>query len=249
MTTSRSIFTSRFLNFSKSLLLASAFTSVGLSTAALANEMSAEAVAQNAQVKFVHQEQEPLHHQVLSTDFVLARDVQVLPGSATLYHLHDHDSVMVALDSGDVPQEIPAEQTPGHRVISGGSIYYKGYASKHFVHKISNVGDTPFRIIEILLLKDRQGLVLDKLGDSWTSVIDNDRVRVSKVTIQPGVTLASAPFKGPHLYLATTDGAYAVGDLQMNVKRGTMLPDSSANAEVLRNIGKEPMELVVVEPK
>jgi hypothetical protein len=230
-------------------LAAASVFGLGLSTAVSATEMDAETVAEKAQVHYVRQEQEPLHRQVLNTGFVLARDVQVLPGSGTLYHLHDHDSVMVALDSGDVPQEIPAEQTPGHRVIAGGSIYYKGYASKHYIHKINNVGDTPFRIIEILLLKDRQGLTLEKLGDGWTSVIDNDRVRVSKVTVQPGATLAAAPFKGPHLYLATTDGTYAVGDLEMDVKRGTMLPDSTAKPEVISNRGATPMDLVVLELK
>jgi len=233
----------------KSMLSVAAIAGILLSSAAMAADTDAETVAEKAQVHFVRQEQEPLHRQVLSTDFVLARDVVIPPGGATLYHLHDHDSVMVALDGGDVPQEIPAEQTPGHRVISGGSIYYKGYSTKHFVHKIANVGDKPFRIIEILLTKERQGLTLDKLGDAWTTVIENDRVRVSKVTVQPGAMLAPASFKGQHLYLATTDGSYSVGELQMDVKRGTMLPDSTAKSEVIRNAGVATMELVVLELK
>jgi hypothetical protein len=233
----------------KSMLSVAAIVGICLSSAAMADNMDAETIADKAQVHYVRQEQEPLHRQVLNTDFVLARDVVIPPGGATLYHLHDHDSVMVALDGGDVPQEIPAEQTPGHRVISGGSIYYKGYSTKHFVHRIANVGDKPFRIIEVLLTKEQQGLTLDKLPDSWTTVIDNDRVRVSKVSVQPGASLAAASFKGPHLYLATTDGSYAVGELQMDVKRGTMLPDSTAKPEVLRNAGATPMELVVLELK
>lgn len=233
----------------KSMLFVAAIANICVSTAAMATEMDAETIADKAQVHFVHQEQEPLHRQVLNTDFFLARDVVISPGGATLYHLHDHDSVMVALDGGDVPQEIPAEQTPEHRVIAGGSIYYKGYSTKHFVHKIANVGDKPFRIIEILLTKERQGTALDKLSDAWTTVIDNDRVRVSKVTVQPGASLTPTPFKGQHLYLATTDGSYAVGELQMNVKRGTMLPDSTAKPEIIRNAGTTPMELVVLEAK
>lgn len=264
----------RSFSQAKSMLFGAVIASISFSSAVMAADMSAEAVAEkagpvaslqrdpahpqmldteflakNATVPYVHQDDEPLHRRVLDTDYLSARDVTIPPGVKSLYHLHEDDAVVVVLEGADLPQEIPGEQTPAHRVIPTGSIYFKGYSQKHFVHSVGNVDTKPFRTLEIALKAERQGLTLDKLGDAWTVALDNDRVRVSKVTVQPGATLAPASFKGNHLFIALTDASYAVGDLQLDVKKGNMLPDSASKPEVIRNTGVSQVELAVLELK
>ena len=214
-----------------------------------ATEVSVEQAAKNANVHYLSQEVEPAHHLVLATKYFSVRDVLAVPGTGTDWHLHDHDVVMVDLQGGDVPQQIPGIEQPKHRTIETGAIYYKPYASNHFIHKITNVGTSDFRIIEVAFLKDKMGIKLESLDSSWSTVIDNDRVRVSKVSIAPNTKLDAISFKGPHLFLATSDGSYAVGDLKMDIKKGTPLEDSTEKPEVLTNYGDTPMELVLVELK
>ena len=205
--------------------------------------------AVSAAEKVVPIDQEPNHHLVLETDVLRAFDVSIPAGSQSRWHAHAHDSVMVTLDGADVPSETPGKPIVKRPPIASGYIYYKPYGSESFVHRISNVDTKTFRILDIELLAAPKGLNLDKLGDAWVTTLENERLRVSKTTVQPSAVLAAASFKGPHLYVATTDGSYAVGELQMNVKRGSMLPDATAKPEVIRNTGDTPMDIVVVELK
>ncbi|KWA84108.1 hypothetical protein WL29_22345 [Burkholderia ubonensis] len=226
------------------LLLAATFAGIALSSTASAADapgFSAENVVPIAQ--------EPNHHLVLETDVLRAFDVSFPSGAQSRWHSHSHDSVMVTLDGADVPSETPGKPIVKRPPIASGYIYYKPYGSEPFVHRISNVDTKTFRILDIELLAGLQGVKLAPLGDAWSTTLENERMRVSKTTVQPNAVLAAAPFKGPHLYVATTDGSYAVGELQMNVKRGSLLPDSTAKPEVIRNTGATPMELVVVELK
>lgn len=229
--------------------IAGAIAIASIASSAYAEEVSVEQAAKNENVKYLSQEVEPAHHLVLSTDHILVRDVLAVPETGTDWHLHDHDVVMVNLQGSDVPQQIPGIEQPKHRIIETGAIYYKPYASNHFIHKITNVGKTDFRIIEIALLKEKLGVTLDQLNDGWKQVIDNDRVRVSKVSIAPNSKLETVAFKGPHLFLATSDGSYAVGDLQMQIKQGTPLVDYATGSKILNNKGNKEMDLVIVELK
>lgn len=193
-------------------------------------------------------EQEPNHHLVLSADALRVFDVTFPAGAQSRWHTHSHDSVMVTLDGADVPSETPGVVPVKRPPIASGYIYYKPYGAEDFTHRITNVDNKSFRILDVELLKPVQGLTLDSLGSSWSVVLENNRVRVSKATIPAGASLP-APFKGEHLFAVTTDASLAVGDMAMNVKRGSVLSDATAHAESIRNTGDAPIEIVAIELK
>lgn len=192
---------------------------------------------------------EPNHHLVLSTDAIRVFDVSFPSGAQSKWHSHFNDSLMITLDGADVPSQTPGQPVVKRPPIASGYIYYKPYGTENFVHRISNVDDKTFRILDIELLAPKQGVQLTQPDAAFKTVLENDRVRVTKTTFQVGGTLEAVSFKGPRLYVALNDGTFAVGDYQVNVKRGTALPAIGERTERLRNLGKDTLELAVVEMK
>jgi len=97
-------------------------------------------------------EQEPHHRWIFENQYVRVLDVVLAPGESTLFHTHSHDSIAVRLTDSKV-QEQPAggEWRPASRVQPGDSRYMEG-TNKPYTHRVKNVGNTPFHVIDVELL-------------------------------------------------------------------------------------------------
>jgi quercetin dioxygenase-like cupin family protein len=97
-------------------------------------------------------EQEPHHRWIFENQYVRVLDVVLAPGESTLFHTHSHDSIAVRLTDSKV-QEQPAdgEWKPASRVLPGESRYMEA-TNKPYTHRVKNIGNTPFHVIDIELL-------------------------------------------------------------------------------------------------
>ncbi len=80
------------------------------------------------------------------------RDKKRRPAIRRLFHTHSHDSIAVRLTDSKV-QEQPAggEWRPASRVQPGDSRYMEG-TNKPYTHRVKNVGNTLFPVIDVELL-------------------------------------------------------------------------------------------------
>jgi quercetin dioxygenase-like cupin family protein len=100
-------------------------------------------------------EQEPHHRWIFGNQYVRALDVVLAPGESTLFHIHSHDSIAVQLINSTV-QEQPSngEWRPPSRLPPGQSKYREG-TKRPYTHRVRNVGNTPFHVIDIELLAEK----------------------------------------------------------------------------------------------
>ena len=197
---------------------------------------------------------EPSHRLALTGQALRVFDVLFSPGSQSMWHSHHHDSVLVTLEGANVPSDTPGKERVSRPPMASGFIYYKGYQSEPFTHRVTNEDNKNFRILDVeILSRSPLGLSLPPLQGDRSSVIDNDRVRVSKAVIPPGQTLAPVEFKGSRLYVSMADGEYSVlangSEAIHRVTRGQYFINEQSRSESIRNTGTTPVELVFIEVK
>lgn len=136
--------------------------------------------------------QEPRHHVMFSNEYVRVIDAVIAPDDTTLFHTHSRDNVPVSISGGRMQTEVLGGSTTESTVQPGGA----WFAKASYTHRISNVGTTTLRFIDAELvsipsfasplpepIKDVPGLSLE---------IDNERVRVYRIRLDPGQST------GPH---------------------------------------------------
>lgn len=201
-------------------------------------------------------DREPSHRPVLLSDSLRVFDVLFPPGQQSLWHSHDKDSVLVCLDGADVPSEEPGKALVARPPIASGTIYYRPYASTPFIHRIRNVDTKDFRILDIEVLRAAPlGKPLASPYRQATISLENERVRVLRLSLAAGQSTEPMMFEGPHLLIALSAGAYeaamsfAATPSPHTVHRGALRMTELGGPQALRNLGHQTLELAIVEIK
>jgi quercetin dioxygenase-like cupin family protein len=127
---------------------------------------------------------EPRHHLKFENQYVRVFDVQVPPGDTTLFHIHANDYLFVSIGDANLKAEMLGGQ-PGDLIVKDGDCRY---SKAPITHRVTNIGKDLFRNITIEVLKS-PGIAADpqsKEIPGHTLVLDNDRVHVERVVIEPG---------------------------------------------------------------
>lgn len=114
--------------------------------------------------------EEPSHKRLLFTAHLRMFDVTVVPGDSTLDHLHDHDVVTVAIGQATLRTRASGGDWSDPRPVASGAVDVANYTGASAIHRIENVGTTPYRAFAIENLRDAR----------WTT---------PQVIIAPGTTL------------------------------------------------------------
>ena len=214
----------------------------------------AAAVENDTNERIVPIHEEPNHRHVLHSKSIRVFDAFFPPGKVSLYHSHEKDSVLICLDGGDVTSEEPGKELVPRPPIPSGLIYYRPYATTPFVHRIRNLSTTSFRILDIEVLKaPGSALALPKLPDIFNIALENERVRVTKLSLAPGQSTGEIKFSSPRLLAITKAGKFTFSsDSQSQVieaDRGSLDVRENAEKETITNIGNDVAEIVIVEVK
>lgn len=130
-------------------------------------------------------EKEPRHHLKFENDYVRVFDVVVLPGDTTLFHKHSNDYVFVTIGDADLFAEAQGSP-PADLLLKDGEVRFTRAPIIHRVTNPSNV--SRFRNITIEILKSPGRAADSKLDTSpgLTTVLDNERVHVERLVLEPG---------------------------------------------------------------
>jgi quercetin dioxygenase-like cupin family protein len=127
---------------------------------------------------------EPRHHLKFENQFVRVFDVLVPPGDATLFHIHSNDYVFVTIGDALLINEVMGSE-PADLILKNNEVRFtKG----PFTHRVTNVAITPFRNITVEIMKTpgRAAASTPDTSPGHSIVLDNDRVRVERLVLEPG---------------------------------------------------------------
>jgi hypothetical protein len=149
-------------------------------------------------------EQEPQHRLKFQNRRVRLFDVLLSPGYVGIYHTHIYDGVFVnietaatrAQDLGADPQDRPPRNV--------GDVYFIDYGTKPKVHRVANIGGSTYRVTDTEVLHNCGGFAPVKDSGGQSLILENDRVRVTRLKIDPGETIALHPPCG--MLVAVTAG-------------------------------------------
>ncbi len=127
---------------------------------------------------------EPRHHLKFENQYVRVFDVTVPPGDATLFHTHSNDYVFVMIGDANLKAEVMGSQPVDLNVKDGEVRFTKG----PITHRVTNPTNTVFRniTIEILGSPGSAGASTADTSPGHSIVLDNDRVRVERLVLEPG---------------------------------------------------------------
>ncbi len=152
---------------------------------------------------------EPRHHPKFENEFVKIWDVTVPGGDATLWHAHRNDNVVVTL----APAKLHLE-TLGRDPVDAEWKYGEVRFSKAtYIHRAINAGTTAFHNLTIELLKppaaNSNSSPLPN-GAGREPILENERVRVFRLSLEPGQSAPTHTHPLPGLAIAITRGELEV---------------------------------------
>jgi hypothetical protein len=214
--------------------------------------LSQQLFAQNPQTG-VPLEQEPRHRIVFENKYVRIYDALIPPGDVTLFHTHSVDSVAVAINSGKGTNEFlgkaPVDLTP----VTGNT----GFSKATYTHRVGNVGTTPLRFVgaEVKAPAEAPGVpaILDALP-GHKLVLENDRVKVYRVSIDPKQATGIRSRTLPWLRISVSRSTISVQGSGQNretldTNPGDYRWHEGGTTQLLENVGSAKYEAVEIEWK
>jgi len=200
---------------------------------------------------------EPHHHVVLQNGLVRVYRVMIPPGASTLWHEHNFDFIVLAVNGTKVQVEAPAFQQAIVATMVTGALTYTDYAGKHFIHRITNTDVAVNHQLCFEIIPGSAGGF--DIGDrskapQYTLEIDNARIRAWRIRLAPGDIADAITQQAPAVRFVLSGDRIAEGDFGRTVKETAIhagdyawLPGGAIRA--ISNAGSSPLELIEVELK
>ncbi len=192
---------------------------------------------------------EAKHHLVFENAHTRVFDVVVPPGDSTLYHVHAHDYVYVTLGAAKLDAQPLGGAITALPLADGEVRYTKG----PITHRVINRATTPFHNLTIEVLEPTGVPLAPRAAGVGDSVLENDRVRVTRFVLEPGATLVRAARRGASLTVAVNSGRLDIrsGDIvaATAVKPGWFRWMDPGRGDAIVNDGRTKVELVGIEWK
>ena len=197
---------------------------------------------------------EPRHHPNFENEFVRIWDVTVPAGDATLWHAHRIDNVVVIVGGASLRLETVGA-APAEVLWNFGDVRF-GKAT--YVHRAMNVGTTPFHNLTIELLRSppgSQSLATQTGQTSRQPILENERVRAYRLTLEPGqsMTMHTHLLAGLAISITaaeieiTTEGNTKPDRLTLPL--GDVRWRGGPVTHMIKNVGKTRFEAVDIELK
>jgi quercetin dioxygenase-like cupin family protein len=203
--------------------------------------------------------QAPYHLPAFRNEFITLLNVTVPPGRNTGYHIHSTDSVSVNVEAADMTnQNLGDAQAGPPRHSRRGEASFTMYTGKPpRTHKASNVGATPFHNISFLFAYPNPGRFTPAArpeGTGYKEIMDNERVRAWRLTLEPGQIATAITQAAPGLRIVIDPGEIAEivpgqPDRGMLLKNGDYFWQDAGVTRAVRNIGTTRVEYLEFELK
>jgi quercetin dioxygenase-like cupin family protein len=202
--------------------------------------------------------QEPHHHLIHDSATVRLLDIQIPPGSTTLFHTHETAILYVPIARSQTrgqewggewpapaaPAPPPATDRP-QRVNSTTT-----YIDKPYTHRVNNIGTSLFRLFGIINRTAGAGGAADDVsGLSAKPELENNWYRAHRVVLKPGESSAAHTHATTVVVVMQTPGSAVSESPAWSPINGPgdYAWHTGADMHVLRNRGAGEVELVEVE--
>lgn len=202
-------------------------------------------------------EQAPYHVPVLSNDYVTVLNVFIPPQRTSGFHRHALDTIIVRLSDGErMNQVLGAAATPV--VLQPvGSVNFQPYGGEAMIHSATMTGDKPLHNVVVELSNatsygftpgSREGVA------GYTQVLDNERVRVWRLALEPGTQAAAITQRAPGMRVVVAGGEFLERvpgrpDRGMAVRAAEFYWQEPGVTRSVHNTGTTRIELVEIELK
>lgn len=149
-------------------------------------------------------EEEPGHRLAFQNGHVRFFDVRLVPGYRSLMHVHHHDGIFVNIASAATEAQDWGHDPVKRAGRAPGDSYFIGYATRPKAHRVSNIDTSLYHVTDTEILRDCGGRPIPDDAVAGPVVVDNARVRVTRIELDPG---ASTKLHGPcGMLVAVTPG-------------------------------------------
>lgn len=191
--------------------------------------------------------EEPRHKPVFENEHALILNVFLPPGYVSLYHEHRLDLLYVTI----VGTKVWAEPLGGERreadVKTGDIRFSSDNHGLPHVHRVGNIGTTPFHVIAIGVKGDRTGSGTALEGDTsaMIPVTEKPHAGVYRIHLQPGEETGIHTHLLPYtqVYLSAGEIADGNGNTQQ-VQTGDFLWQAGGESHSHVNTGAEEMTII-----
>ena len=197
---------------------------------------------------------EPRHIVKFANKYVRVIDASIPVGDATLYHTHSIDNVPVAVSGGQLKTQLIGKEATFSTVATG----TVSYARETYTHQITNVGNTHVRFIDAeVLASPGNGTNIPPPLEHVTGTtleIDNERVRVYRVILEPGQSTGIHTHKLSRLSVIVSKGKVAIESPKQKIRTVDFNPGNyrwqdGETTHAIKNIGTSRFEMVDIEWK
>jgi hypothetical protein len=193
---------------------------------------------------------------VFHNDYVTVLNVNVLPGHTTGYHIHTFDQVSVNIGAADMTnQNFGSNDVSKPQRGEAGRVTFTDYVKNGMrTHKAVNVGPTPFHNISTLFTGKASGIAPAARGGAYKQEIDNPKVRVWRLVLDPGQSTPAITQNAPGMRVIVRGGEFTEivpgqPDRAMGPSTGDFFWQDAGATRAIRNTGTTPVEFVEFEIK
>ena len=202
-------------------------------------------------------EKSAYHLPVFRNEHVAVVQVYIPPGRAADYHVHSLDQISVVVEDADQAGNELGEPAYAPRRTPRGNVAFTAFSRKPMTHRVDNAGSTPFHNIVTTILYPEPGRYTPGSradAPGYVQVIDNERVRIWRLTLEPGQAVAAITQRAPGMRIVVDGGEIAESvagqpDRGMMLKLGGFYWQEPGVTRALRNIGTNRVQLVEFELK
>jgi hypothetical protein len=197
------------------------------------------------------------HVPVFRNEYIAVVNVYIPPGRAAGYHIHSLDQISVVVEDADNAGNVLGEPPYAPRRTPRGNVGFTAFSKKPMTHRVNNAGPTPFHNIVTTILYPEPGrFTPGSRADvpGYAQLVDNERVRIWRLVLEPGQSAAAITQRAPGLRVVV-DGGEIVESVPGQADRGMMLKlgefywQEPGMTRTVSNIGTTRINLVEFELK
>ncbi len=197
----------------------------------------------------VELQNEPHHHLKFENKYIRAWDTMIPAGEATLWHIHSNNNIVLTLSDAGVRVETVGGEPAESQVKLGDT----GFRKAPYVHRTMSIGATAFHNMAIEILASPSVASEQPRENARTPVIDNEQVRIYRISLAPGESTGMQTDLLPGLLVAMTSGDVELSEKSTTESATLAAADvrwhDDAITRSIKNAGKTRFEAVDIELK
>jgi hypothetical protein len=193
-------------------------------------------------------EQEPRHLLKFANEYVRVFDVELPPGYVSKYHVHVNDGVFINLAASETEETVLGGEPNKRPPRQHGQTYFTEYSKQQKTHRVSNIGSTHYRVIDVEILKSCPLPITPISTDKESILVDNPRVFVERMILTPGKTKVLGGTCAVWVPVSAGNVVLSAGGAQVekSVVSGEFAWRFSEQPHTLLNRGAQPFHAVQV---